>query len=206
MAIAFDGPAKLIVLSATATLDVADLYSRWKDWARAADNAKFLAAFEAAGGETISAADNTRVPLYAFLANGWRLRPQEQSHTLNVSNGVLLVGGGGDPFVNTLGSFVVRINYQQPVQAITVATGGGAGGLTAPEVSADLLDAQPIEGARTLRDLLRILAAFAAGETVITSGAPGAATVVFKSLDGSKDRISATMDGSERTSVAVDPS
>jgi hypothetical protein len=52
-----------------------------------------------------------------------------------VNDGILLVEGGGDPFVNTTGSYVVRINYQQPVQAITVATGGGSGGLTSEQAT-----------------------------------------------------------------------
>lgn len=135
MTITFDGPTKVITLSSgTITLDVADLYSRWKDFV-AAGNAQYLAAFNTVGGETINASAGTEVPLYAFLTNGWRIKPQEANHTLNVVGGVLLVDGGGDPFNNTTGSFVVRINYQQPVQAITVATGGGGGGLTTDQAT-----------------------------------------------------------------------
>ena len=134
MAITFDGPGKLAILSSgTTALDVVDLYSRWKDWARTGDNSKYLPAFAPVGGDTIDAGAGTSVPLYAFLSNGWRIRPQEASHTLNVTGGVLLVEGGGDPFVPTLGAFNVRVNFSQPVQAITVATGGGSGG-TDPEV------------------------------------------------------------------------
>jgi hypothetical protein len=133
VAITFDGPNKLAILSSgTTTLDVIDLYSRWKDWSRTSDNSKYLPAFAPVGGDPIDASAGTSIPLFAFLANGWRVRPQEASHTLNVTGGVLLVEGGGDPFVNTLGSFVVRVNYSQPVQAITVATGGGGG--TDPQV------------------------------------------------------------------------
>ena len=128
MAITFDGPNKLAILSlGTTSLDVVDLYSRWKDWALAGDNSKYLPAFAPVGGDPIDSTAGTSIPLFAFLANGWRIRPQEASHTLTVTGGVLLVEGGGDPFVNTLGSFVVRVNYQQPVQAITVSTGGGGG-------------------------------------------------------------------------------
>jgi hypothetical protein len=128
MTISFDGPTKLMTLASQAALDVVDLYSRWKDWVLTADNSKYQPAFVAVGGESISAISGTAIPLYAFLVNGWRIRPQETNHTLDVTGGILLVDGGGDPFVNTLGSFAVRINYQQPVQAITVSTGGG--GLT----------------------------------------------------------------------------
>lgn len=128
MALTFDGPNSLIILgSGTTALNVVDLYSRWKDWAALSDNAKYLPAFAPVGGEPINVTDGTSIPLYAFLDNGWRVRPQEASHVLNVSGGVLLVAGGGDPFVATLGSYVVRINYQQPVQAIAVSTGGGGG-------------------------------------------------------------------------------
>lgn len=126
MAITFDAANKLLILSSgTTTFDVADAYSRWKDWI-VAGNAQYDAAFASVGGDTIDAGAGTSIPLYAFLTNGWRVRPQEANHTLAVTNGVLLVDGGGDPFVNTTGSYVVRINYQQPVQAITVATGGGS--------------------------------------------------------------------------------
>lgn len=126
MAITFDAANKLLILSTgTTTLDVIDAYSRWKDWV-VAGNAQHPAAFSSVGGDTIDAGAGTSVPLYAFLINGWRVRPQEANHTLAVTNGVLLVDGGGDPFVNTVGNYVVRINYQQPAQAITVATGGGS--------------------------------------------------------------------------------
>ncbi len=94
MAISFDGPTKVITLSSgTTTLDVADLYSRWKDWV--ATNAQYQPAFSVVGGETINASEGTKVPLYAFLINGWKVKPQEANHTLNVTNGILLVEGGG---------------------------------------------------------------------------------------------------------------
>lgn len=126
MAITFDAAAKLLILTTgTTELDVVDAYSRWKDWVLD-NNAQHLPAFSAVGGETIDAVAGTFVPTYAFLINGWKVRPQESNHTLAVTNGILLVDGGGDPFVNTTGSYVVRINFQQPVQAITVSTEGGS--------------------------------------------------------------------------------
>lgn len=136
MALTFDGPTKRIVLtSGTTSVGVRELWSRWVDWLAISDNSKYLPAFRSVGGDEINASDGTTIPLYAFLLNGWRIRPQEASHTLEVDDGVLLVDGGGDPFVNTAGSFVVRINYRNPVQAITVATGGG-GGASAGDIAA----------------------------------------------------------------------
>ncbi len=134
MAITFDGATKLATLSTgTVALSVADLWSRWVDWAATGTNSKWLPMFSTVGGDVIDAGAGTSIPLYAFLVNGWRVKPQEANHTLNVTTGVLLVSGGGDPFINTTGSFVVRVNYSQPVQAITVSTGGG-GGSTAADI------------------------------------------------------------------------
>jgi hypothetical protein len=121
MAIIFDGTTKIITLSTgTIVLSITDLYSRWKDWILLSDNSKYSPAFSVVGGDIIDNTVGTAIPLYAFLLNGWRIKPQEANHTLSVTNGVILVEGGGDPFINTDGSFVIRINYQQPVQAINI--------------------------------------------------------------------------------------
>ncbi len=139
MAISFNGGSKLITLSSgTTTLGVRDVWSRWVDWWLTGDNSKYPLAMTQVGGNDIDAGAGTSIPIYAFLLNGWKVRPQEASHTLNVNDGVLLVDGGGDPFTNTVGSYVVRINYQQPVQAITVSTAGG-GGASAAEIWDHLL-------------------------------------------------------------------
>lgn len=140
MGFSIDGPTRLITLTpGTVSFTVPALYSAWVDWVALSDNAKFLPAFRTVGGDDVDVTAGTKVPAYCYLTNDWRVRPQEADHTLNVTGGVLLVDGGGDPFVNTTGDFIVRVNYSQPVQAITVATGGGSGGLTV-EQSAQLFD------------------------------------------------------------------
>jgi len=137
MGYSFDGSTKIITLTlGTTILDVKDVYSRWKDWVILSDNSKWPLAFQSTGGDTIDVGTGTFIPLYAFLSNGWRIRPQEANHTLNVTNGILLVAEGGDPFVNTNGSYIVRINYQQPVQAITVSSGSGLSSGQASDLSA----------------------------------------------------------------------
>jgi len=70
--------------------------------------------------------------------NGWKIKPQEADHTLTVSDGILLVNGGGDPFNDTVGAYVVRINYQQPVQAISFTSEGA---VTPEDVATAVLDA-----------------------------------------------------------------
>lgn len=156
MTISFDGPSKLATLSSgTTTLSVTDLWSRWVDWMLVSDNSKYLPMFKTVGGDTIDATAGTAIPTYAFLLNGWRVRPQETNHTLYVTGGVLLVDGGGDPFINTLGAYMVRINYSQPVQAITVNTGGTVTGssLTLAEIEASAILAKE-DSVRQVRNLL----------------------------------------------------
>jgi hypothetical protein len=133
MGYSIDGATKIISLTAgTIEVSVKDLWSRWVDWFLTSDNSKYLPAFTQVGGNDVDLSAGTSIPIYIFLENGWKVKPQEADHTLAITEGILLVNGGGDPFMNTTGAFIVRINYQQPVQAITVSTGGG-GGLTASQ-------------------------------------------------------------------------
>ena len=132
--ITFDGATKTIYLSlGTTVLDVRDLYSRWKDWVQVSDNSKYLIAFTSVGGDPVDATAGTSIPAYIYLENGWHIHPQSADHTLNVIGGVLLRQGGGDTFEDIPG-YTIRINYSQPVQAIVVDSGGGAGGASAAEV------------------------------------------------------------------------
>lgn len=136
MALSFDGPTKTISLSAgTVTMSVRDLWSRWVDWLLTGDNSKYLPALSSLGGDPIDPVAGTYVPVYAKLINGWRIKPQEADHTLDVGDGVLLVDGGGDPFLDTVGDYVVRVKYSQPVQAISYDAGGGSGGLTTQQAT-----------------------------------------------------------------------
>lgn len=140
MGFIFNGSTKTIILSTgTTQISVRDLWSRWVDWWLSFDNSKYLKAMDFVGGNDIDISEGTKIPIYLFLQNGWKIKPQESNHTLNVGDGILLVDGGGDPFINTNGSFVVRINYQQPVQAISFNTGSGGGNtLTAVEVREEM--------------------------------------------------------------------
>lgn len=132
MSYTFDGVNKLVVLgTGTTSVVLSDLWSRYKDWLLAG-HAGSAPAFDTVGGEAIDPVAGTRVPLYLFLLNGWRIKPQEANHTLTVTGGILLVSGGGDPFMDTTGNYRVRILYQQPMQAIGYST--GASGVTPADV------------------------------------------------------------------------
>jgi hypothetical protein len=199
MALSFNGDTKIITLSTgTTSLSVRDLWSRWVDWVSIGDNSKYRIAMEQVGGNTIDATAGTFIPIYAFLVNGWRIKPQESDHILNVVDGILLVEGGGDPFISTLGDYTVRINYQQPVQAITVSTAGG-GGTFDPD---DLLDApNGIEDGITLRQALRAILA-------VTTGKADSVTptiIKFRDTNDTVDRVTMTVNSNgERSNVDLD--
>lgn len=197
MGYSIDGPNKRINLtSGTTTMSVRDVWSRWVDWVLTSDNSKYLPAFVSLGGDDIDPVAGTKIPIFCFLVNGWRIKPQEASHTLNVTDGILLVDGGGDPFVNTTGSYIVRINYQQPVQAISFSSEGGAG------ISADdVWDSPVIETGYSPRQIMRILAAAMSGKL---SGADGT-SVIFRDINDVKNRIQATVDQyGNRTAIVLD--
>jgi hypothetical protein len=130
-----DGINKTILLTAgTINVSVRDMWSRFIDWHSQSDNSKYLLAFRQIGGDDIDISSGTKIPIYLYLVNGWKIRPQELDHTLNVGDGILLVDGGGDPFLNTIGDYTVRINYQQPVQAISFSSTGGSGGASVDDI------------------------------------------------------------------------
>lgn len=63
-----------------------------------------------------------------------------------------------------------------------------------------------LEAGYSAQECMRILTAVAAGKTDITDLGGGNATVVFRDLGDTKDRVDADMTGSERTSVTLDVS
>ena len=82
--VTFDGPNKLMIVNPGVTeIDVkVDLYSDWKEWTLLSDNSKYLPAMSAIGGEPIGG--GIFVGSTFFFLNGWKLRPYEGNHTLNV--------------------------------------------------------------------------------------------------------------------------
>jgi hypothetical protein len=186
MPVTFDPATKRIILD-SAAVTATELYSRWVDWVVLSDNVKYPQAFFSTGGDDLGS--GLSIPPYYFLANGWRVRPMESNHNLTIT-GNLFVDGGGVPVVSTLGTFQVNVNYTVPVQAQGISTsGGGGGGWT------DIM-----EGSLTYQGALRLLVAEAMGRTSRVDN-----VVKFKGLDGTTDRITGTMNGSDRTTVVLNP-
>jgi hypothetical protein len=75
--------------------------------------------------------------------------------------------------------------------------------LTDSDVNGAVLDAL-IENGITLKEALRLLLAVAVGKTDINTGGPNP-IVTFRDTADTTDRVTATMTGSERTSVTLDP-
>ena len=218
MGYSFDGPNKRITLTiGTTTLNVKDMWSRWVDWFLTSDNSKYDIWMMQIGGDDIDESQGTAIPVFIFLASDVKIKPQEADHTLSVTDAILVVAGGGDPFVDTDGEYTVRINYQQPVQAIVISGESGTGITEQDKLDIaqfvnetipldDIADAvldESVEGSLTLRQHLRISQAVLSG---ISQGG-GTPNILFKSLDKTKNRIVAIVDGNgNRSNIVLDVS
>lgn len=134
---------------------------------------------------------------------------------------VKLVGGTNNNLLDVLNPNNVSVIPANSAGLQTVNTAGG-GGATAAEIwsygTRTLTTAFPdvptaeenaaaaiaalIEGGLTLRDVLRIVLSVTAGDATGLEGA----TMKFKSLDGTKDRVEATYAAGDRTVTALDAS
>jgi hypothetical protein len=61
-----------------------------------------------------------------------------------------------------------------------------------------------IESGMSAADILRVVLAVLAGESTIVDQGGGLAVVEFANVAGTKPRVTADMDGSERTSLVLD--
>lgn len=128
--VTFDGVNKLMIINTNInSINVGvDLYSEWKRWMLLGNNCKFLPAFSVIGGEYIS--DTKKLGTTYFFINGWKLRPYEGNHTLQI-NGNIYADNGSVPFVNTIG--VYNVNLISTVSSIVdreVFTSSSGGGTT----------------------------------------------------------------------------
>lgn len=109
MSFSFDGANRIISCDlGVDTFSAAEIYSRWKDWVLLEDNIKFINAFDSSvGGEPIGG--GAFVGQYFFLANGWKIRPQEADHTLIVEGNLFSVPNTAGLFISTIGTFNILI-------------------------------------------------------------------------------------------------
>lgn len=133
MTIVFDASNKRIVLDSS-SVTATEIYSRWVDWAALGDNLRHGMVVRQVGSDDLGG--GLAIPPYYFLQGEWRVRPMEANHLLTLT-GNLFVEGGGQPVVNTLGSFNVSVQYTVPVQAQAFSTSGG-GAPTAADIADDV--------------------------------------------------------------------
>lgn len=73
-----------------------------------------------------------------------------------------------------------------------------------PENLASAVWNKLIEGSYSASDLMKLLSAVAAGKTTIVDLGGGAATITFRDVNDTTDRVEADMTDSERTNVTLD--
>lgn len=194
MAIAFDGATKRITLD-SAAVSAAEIWSRWVDWHAA--NPQWPLAFNLVGGQALGG--GLFIPPYFFLLNGWRVRPMESSHDLNIT-GNLFVDGGGVPVVRTLGTFQVNVSYTVPVQAQGISTSGSVA--PTAEQNAAAVWSKILEAAMPAEEMMRIMLAAMAGKRQ----GLGTATEEYMGQDGTTPRITLTPDANGNGTPVLDGS
>ncbi len=103
-----DGVNKLFVCKSGVTnFDVqVDLYGDWKEWSLETDHLKYEQALRTVGGDPLTA--GRYLGDTYFLMNGWKIRPQEADHRLQI-NGNIYSEDGGSITVQTTGNYNVLV-------------------------------------------------------------------------------------------------
>lgn len=188
MATVFDGDTLTITLDSptagTLDLDIQRLYSEWKEWQLAAfQNLGYPPAFRGVGGDQINA-NTSNVPFF-FIRNdlGWRIKPFEADHTINITGQLAPEDSTLPITIPTVGDFtVLGFNVQPVAQVIS------SGVTLAPTEITNITDSifqNIIEGGYSFEEILRLLAAAAAGD--IEQATDGSYTI--RGIDGTTARI-----------------
>ncbi len=121
------------------------------------------------------------------------------SMSITVNSAVL----GGIFGILANGTMILVPSGTMTAEAFMEAAGGGPTPLS-PEGLANAVWAEVLEAGYSSAELMRLLVAVAAGKTDIIDLGGGLATVTFRDIDDTKDRVTASMTDSERTTVVLD--
>lgn len=187
MALSFDGTTKIIQFGISdVAMSAAYIYSRWKDWVATGSNAKYPQAFTTVGGDPLGG--SIYITPYFFLTNDWKLRPYARDHTLTITDN-LLTDDNSSPFNFPSGGYAIEVVRQFALKTETVDGSGNP------------LDTV-LESSMTAAQMLRVIYAYVANPA---TGLNSNVSTVYKSIDGSKNRIVGTVDDSGvRTITSVD--
>jgi len=124
------------------------------------------------------------------------------ARVIEIINGYTVTFENGQYAVNLVGANS-NIADVTNVNQVSIRTQNSSG-LVVSENSINPID-ENIEGPLTMKDVLRLMLSIQTGKTSITSLGGGLATVTFRDWADTKNRVVASMDGSERTDVEIDP-
>lgn len=105
MPLLIDGQSKTIRLDAEAEQYTAkEIYSRWKQWVRQGDNAKWSAAFRVVGGDDLG---DSIAPAFYFVRNdrGWSIKRPEASIQVEIVGNLVFENPDGIHFSGPDGEF-----------------------------------------------------------------------------------------------------
>lgn len=117
-------------------------------------------------------------------------------YTLQFSSGSYEVKGG-----NLLATInpIAGVFVDRTTSAAYAVTANGGGG------SPSNVWEENIEGVYTAKQIMQLLASVALGKTTIIDNGNNTATVIFRDLADTGNRITAEMEGSERINVTLNP-
>ena len=172
----------------------------------------FLEFLTATGTMAITQGTVTLGQVLQLVANGSMVISVDQALlstavSLNASGTMQIVGSGtlGGIFgIAASGAMALTPNVISSALANMIAIAGGPEPLS-PQGLANAVWERQVDGTITSEEILRILAAVAAGKTSIDELGGGAATVVFRNLTDALDRVTADMQDSERIDVTLIP-
>lgn len=124
----FDGVNKLVKLNNTGSVDVVDMFSRWKEWVLTGSNAMYLQAMRSVGGDPLTS--TTNLGRTYFLTNGWLLQPTSSNYNLTINGNLYAEYLSGstyvtqEPISQPSGSWkiLVKMNTSNLVDLISVET------------------------------------------------------------------------------------
>jgi len=134
----FDGDNLYITLPSIGSFDTQiNIYSAWKEWIRAGDNAKYPPAFDTTGGDNVGSGQT--IASYFFCRNdlGWRIKMPSDDGEIIVSGNLFPRDPNTSLFEQTLG-YDAFLRLEVSTRAVVIER--GVSGLTATE-SAQLANA-----------------------------------------------------------------
>lgn len=117
---------------------------------------------------------------------------------------VFTVSASGDLLASINGA--AEILFTTACEIMGIAYGSGNADISARPTAADIAGetwAIRLDGNYTARDLMQLMASVLAGKTNITDLGGSNASVVFRNLSDTTDKVEVTINGSERTAVTI---